>query len=426
VLLEDQTILYGFEQEPDMWLMSGSLGDGSPIQGIFVPSRQVLVNLGHEAWGVGAPQVRKAMEILSALPVEAARPDGSYQTPRVVLVTGDFSFAHHVWNQLGALDHAVAADGLGDRPLDVLALREPLGPVAELFDDCRSWSVNYCHPSRVQQLNRAGMLFVPLGGWLVTRGARERVFRWIDRQEGRRRPPAKHGVRFWLSVRTRNRTVENQVEFLAALANALIARFGGCEIVLDGHSLSEDEERQFELGDRSALAIVAADRQVIDAVVERLDLRGAIVIESVGCRIGEAIDLARSCDFYVCHHGTVQHKIGWFVEVPGVVHCNRQVTLSRPAEFVAMQVEGAVVPTYLPEHFIDDMKRDVAGGAVQESLQHGNYTITDVAGACEFVLAEIEQLGLAASHRGWRGFQRRWQRRLGLLPRRESVMSMTP
>jgi len=387
VLLEDKTIAYGFGSALNFWLLTGSFGEGAPIQGIYLPQRKILVNLGHEVWGVTEVHVHKAMTIFDRLPFDANRSTG----PTSTLVTGDASFAHHIWNQLGALDRLIADEPkFAMERTSVLVMQEPLGPLAELFDDCPNWQVRYVHSSRVQQLNCRDTLFVQLGGTLVTEGAKARVFKYVDRKATLSEAAAQRNPagRFWLSIRTRNRTLNNQVQFLTGIANSLIDEYPGCDIVLDGHSLSEDDYRLVELGDSSNHAIAAADAEVAAEVIKRVVQRNSRIYQTAGRPLSEALALARTCDFYICHHGTVQHKIGWFTWVPGVAHANARVTRSNPALAVAAQAEGSPPPSYLPLELIEDDTGN-SQGALADALKHENYTIVSVDEACRFVLSMV-------------------------------------
>jgi hypothetical protein len=135
--LVDLTIVYRFADEPDMWLVTGGIGEGAPIDGVYIPSRSLLVNLGHEIWGTKPDQIREAETIFGA------RPADTLPAARLVVLTGNPSFAHHIWNQLGALDHLAVAEGFRDKPLDIVAVQEPLGPIKALFSDCPHWKVRY-------------------------------------------------------------------------------------------------------------------------------------------------------------------------------------------------------------------------------------------------------------------------------------------
>jgi hypothetical protein len=92
--------------------------------------------------------------------------------------------------------------------------------------------------------------------------------------------------------------------------------------------------------------------------------------------------LSRCANVYFCHHGTVQHKIGWFTPVPGVVHCNRAMLAATPAVWVAAQSEIAVPPLYLSPDIIGDAD-DTAGTGSEFAhlLRHENYTFMNIPAA---------------------------------------------
>ena len=382
ILLYDKSVVYTFSKDADFLLCAGTLGEGSPINGIFIPSRNLLINLGHEVWGASVQQLQRALELGQDI---LERPS---TVSEVIVVTGHPSFAHHIWNQLGALDAIARHQLCGQLDLSFLVTNEPLGSLAELFAERRQWSFSFCHEHELEQLNRPGILWVPLGGARVTRSALERIFRQI--------PPVDAGLaksskrpRIWISLRTRNRTPVNQVEFVVSLARTLSERLPNCEIVLDGHSFAEDYDRAIALGDRSHFEFVGADAWIAEEIISRTGRFPEIrFINAVGLKITRSLALARTCDFYVCHHGTVQHKIGWFTKVPGIAHSNRGVLELQPGHSVAAQVEDGIVPIYFPPEFVrDEMAPDPS--TLHAALMHDNYEILDLPRVCDFVADQI-------------------------------------
>ncbi len=382
IILHDKSVYYWFAEDADFLLCAGTLGEGTPINGIFFPSRNLLVNLGHEFWGASATQLQRALELGQR--VFAGPGTGS----EVIVVTGHPSFAHHIWNQLGALD-ALATDELC-RPLalTILVTHEPLGPLTAMFAERGEWAISYCPEHELEQRNRPGVLWVPLGGARVTRAALARLFGHIRPVENSWLKSS-DGPRIWISLRTRNRTPVNQVEFVVNLARTLGERFPGCVIVLDGHSFAEDYGRAAALGDRSHFEFVGADSWIAQEIISRaVGCPGVQFIDAVGLKITRSLALARTCDFYVCHHGTVQHKIGWFTDVPGVAHCNRGMLELHPGGAVASQVEGGVAPHYFPPEFVrDEAAPDPS--TMHAALMHDNYEILDLPRACEFVADHV-------------------------------------
>jgi hypothetical protein len=99
---------------------------------------------------------------------------------------------------------------------------------------------------------------------------------------------------------------------------------------------------------------------IIDQVVNRGFDRIKIT-DITGLTIVEALRIARGIDYYVCHEGSIQHKVGWFHVKPGTVHSpNGGPTL---ASWYKRCVEGGARPTMLPLDFIEapsaqGLKRD--------------------------------------------------------------------
>ncbi|WP_399698011.1 hypothetical protein [Xenophilus sp.] len=284
---------------------------------------------------------------------------------------------------------SLARSPAGGAPLHLIVTREPIVPLAALFGDCPHWRFEHCFEHLLEARNAPDILFVPIGGKRVTQSALGRLYAHFETLPDLRpllAPPGR--PRLWISIRTRNRTVQNQAEFIAALAQALAARLGDCEIVLDGHSLPADNDGIVALGDRSNLDIAAADRAVAQDVLRRVapSVRRRLRL-AVGLQTRESLALVRGCAFYVCHHGTVQHKVGWFTAVPGVVHSNEEVLRANPAQSVAAHVEGGTLPVYLPPALVTNVA-NAAGTAertaLEAELRHDNYYI-DVPSACAFI-----------------------------------------
>src|SRR5207248_665017 len=96
------------------------------------------------------------------------------------------------------------------------------------------------------------------------------------------------------------------------------------------------------------------DRKFIDTLIDEIRCEhggkaGARLCSTSGLHLPEAISVAGACNLYLCHGGTLQHKIAWFHSVPGVVH-----TAPHDHEYAlrsAKAIEGAVTPELLPPQF---------------------------------------------------------------------------
>lgn len=390
VVLENLSVFYRFFAPEEIWIGGTMLGAGFPLDSIYLPKRRLAICWGHPVWSMNAQIAVSLERLVAAFAADAAHDVPS--PPSIVVLTGDRNFAHHMWNQLGAMDRIADA---GAPTLDVIAVHEPLGRIEEIFPEQGGWKVTRKSPHEVEGLNRSGVLFVPLGGSLVTASMQERLRRHIKRTVDPRFLSRRPGrPRFWISIRTRNRTATNQVELISGLCQAIAERYPRCEIVLDGHSLADDVYRLRAEGQPVPMEAIEGDREVLKAVEAELASRRSecSTIDGVGLNILESIALAGNCDFYVCHHGTVQHKIGWFAPVPGVVHCNAETLRANLAGWVADNAEGAVLPRYIPEELVEDVSGDCSGDPQQRELRLDNYRIVDLAGFNRFVLDRMAEV----------------------------------
>jgi hypothetical protein len=408
VVLGNLSVFYQCFAPEEIWIGCTMLGAGFPLDSIYLPERRLVICWGHPVWSMTAQNALALERFVVAFRAEAANDVSSPAS--IVVLTGDSNFAHHMWNQLGALDSVANA---GVATLDVIAVYEPLGRIQEIFAEQEGWKVTRKWSHETEGLNRAGVLFVPLGGSLVTASMQERLRRYIKRIVNCRFVPRRSNrPRFWISIRTRNRTATNQVELISGLCQAIAEQYPRCEIVLDGHSLPDDMYRLRPEGDSLGMGAIHSDREVAKAVKAAVASPRfkCSIIDGVGLNILESIAIASTCAFYVCHHGTVQHKIGWFAPVPGVVHCNAETLRADLAGWVADNAEGAVLPSYIPLELVEDVSGDVGGDPQQHELRHDSYRIVDLPGFNRFVLdrmAEvIEPTKQAEQARRWFEFWR--------------------
>jgi hypothetical protein len=171
----------------------------------------------------------------------------------------------------------------------------------------------------------------------------------------------RHAFVVWISVRAHSRVLSNETQALSDLASRLLQLGDDIAIVLDGFSYPTDMEanaayssaRQTFL-DRGERTRLAAD-QLIEASTLKHNGAEARMYNLAGVRLPLSLAAAQLCSFYVSHHGTQQHKIGWFCNVPGIVHANRTVLKSLPAKWVQDQSQGSVRPVYVSEADVEDV-----------------------------------------------------------------------
>jgi hypothetical protein len=123
--------------------------------------------------------------------------------------------------------------------------------------------------------------------------------------------------RIWISVRHGSRTPDNHADFLLAVVRRIFHSFPLASIVFDGFSFPVGflSDPRTLASRESFMARATLDGRFIDFVCGRIAEEFGSNVQSRLCAtsgldIVEAIAVAACCNYYVCHSGTLQHKIG--------------------------------------------------------------------------------------------------------------------
>jgi hypothetical protein len=397
LVLVDKNVVFSFPQEPTLLLGIGDIGQGCPICAALLTDRGLLLGTTLTHWGFSERHLPGLADVIK----QTGWTPGPAVGP-LTLVLGDANFAHHAWNQLSVLQELVQSD-LPDG-IQMLTTQQPFGPIKDLFPEVAAWPLTYTADVGLQGFNAPGALFAPVGGRIITTGLVQRIMAFAESRISPRCSTIRtaletvNGPVLWLSVRTRNRTATNQHALLSILGLSFLKAAPDGAIIIDGFSISDDlgvypSYHQNESRDVVAEDLAAAEalRQVLTA-----DNLGARVHVAVGLTISDSILLSRRASIYFCHHGTVQHKIGWFSSVPGVVHCNRTVLGDASAAWVAAQSEVAILPFYLSPDIVADAEMPARGSAeFAHLLRQENYTVIDIPAAVAAFFAHAAAANVA-------------------------------
>ncbi|MGJ3703123.1 glycosyltransferase [Variovorax sp. AFSI2.2] len=388
VVLRDKSTFVIFD---GLVLGIGHLGLGFPIMAIIFPEEGLFLKLIDDYWGVQERHLPMLADVISAM-----RPGPS---KGITLVSGDANFAHHAWNQLSVLQSIV--DGGVKCTAQLISTHEPLGPMPKLFPELSHWTMHRVPDWELEHINQFGKMVLPLGGTFVQQRLVERLLHFAvtlpkasEIESLFSRVEKYEGPILWMSVRTRNRTALNQTEALIEIGTRFLSICPTGSIILDGHSFADDLATNPGYAPAAQREVVTEDLQVAHIVANKLrSEKGAHVrVEfAVGLTISETILLAQYATFYFCHHGTVQHKIGWFTSCSGVVHCNRRTTQALPAHYVKNQSEIASLPAYTPLELIDAPDHIQSEEALQQALKTENYRFVSIAAIGDFVVDEMEK-----------------------------------
>lgn len=397
IILPDRTVFYRFPECHELLIGAANLGKGYPLTAVILLNIRLLIQIGESTWGV---QKRHA------LAVEKILRNPEWYPPRpadqIQLFTGDTSYAHHAWNQLTALESMLQEKSSRFTSIPVFATFQPLGPLNELFPEWLAKPVAREAASIPAICNRPGRVSVNPGGFLLTASVRERVralaFRHCPEERLRqyRQLLQQHAPVFWISIRTRNRTATNQRLVIIALCRRFLGQYPHGAIILDGHSYPDDlfTNPSYHLSEMQTC--MEQDLAEVDVILDRLradgfPLSGQLIVPAAGLHIYESIVLAHAAQFYFCHHGTVQHKIGWLTRTPGVVHSNRRTLDIRPAQWVANQSEGVPVPIYIPASLVDDEQEKIPEDETVKSRFFEHYRFIDETQVVNFVMECLQR-----------------------------------
>jgi hypothetical protein len=371
----------------------GHVGMGFPIMALIIPEKKLFLKIIDDFWGIKEEQFPAVAAILKSFSGDAGENSHELQ-----LLSGDPNFAHNAWNQLSALESVVDCD-LASLPAQLISTHEPLASMPLLFPELAHWN-NYRVPDwELEAVNKKHQMTLPVGGSFIQKKLVDRILNYVEarpKSESAQRIIARakitDGPILWMSIRTRNRTAANLNEALIAIGKRFLADYPQGFIILDGHSVGYDFATNPGVDKSAQLETVKSDMQTAERVAEAFVTSGdgASPVElAIGLDIAETIYLAQLAGFYFCHHGTVQHKIGWFTSCPGIVHTNVRTTEGAPAPYVKGQSEVADLPVYVPLELIKETDSTDSESDVESVLKLENYKFDDISALVQFTGDQI-------------------------------------
>lgn len=371
------------------WLITGGASHGYRIVAAFYEASRMLFLLEPPGNRVGAFEDGQVKRILGTSSQAFRDPEAPPAAP--VLVSGFGNFAHYLWNELPALLELLRGRALALREAVVVA--EPFGPFERLVGWPDGVAVTRGNERSWEAIPVVHDLLVTPGSTLVTPHARTRALAAAAdvagtaasaRRSDRSRPL------LWFSLRTMYRCAMNQEDLLLALGRRMAADMPGWDIALDGLSLPWDINFPAR-HDLRALRSHARETEAIGARVTPR-LRAAAgealrVFDWTGVSLPEAMLLAGQASYYVCNHGTQQHKIGWLYDTPGLIHGSPHfATQSGVAAWTQSQGGATVRPDYVPARFVTDA---VTRNERQHMPEFRDYAFTDVKGLAAYIVDRI-------------------------------------
>jgi hypothetical protein len=382
---------YRLDEDSRTWLLTGSLADQYALT--FFLSNSGLTVCGGDKLRPGSVRDTRQREFLAieqdvrnSLYADESVPANEVQ---LAMMIGHENFAHHLWNELSALEEWVA--GASDEAiarLTIVPKYEPLGPLDEIFPRLKKAQFFRASLENQNSFLQSARLIVRPSSRIVSRRVRKRIVEYCGDA-----PTAHARPRVWISVRTGSRTPDNQVEFIVAAIGKILDTYPDAEFLLDGFSFPVGSDRDIRLANFHEA--FKARSSECDGVIEEIlrethrilgSSKSARISSASGTAITDAIAVAGTCHYYICHSGTLQHKVGWLHDIPGVIHGPDNLHSSRL--WHARQVEDGITPGQMPMEFIAPSTTPPTGSSLPRNV---NYAIADVDRAADAIVGAMKK-----------------------------------
>lgn len=298
------------------------------------------------------------------------------QPPAVAVLVDEPHFAHHLWNALTGIERLLSTAEQAALP-PIVVCHEPFAPLETIFPPLDPTSVSRVRAEELPcDILRHHRFPLRVGDNRIPPHLIDGLCRAAERLcnpdvlHAAREMRQRHWPILWVTIRTGNRTWVSQCAGIANIVNDLLQDYPQLALVIDGFSLPQDHR----LIDADAQErILTAEMACVQTIRARLPT--ALPVRcNVGKTFAESILFACITDCYLAHNGSLQHKIGWTANCPGVVHSNRadlkELKGSRLQAFSARP--DAVLPILLDPTVVHDV-----GGARMEPKDQWGDTVTN-------------------------------------------------
>jgi len=278
---------------------------------------------------------------------------------RANLCLGHPNFAHFMWNEFPAL---YAARDLGGA-FTLQGFFDSLG-VLETF--CETHAIPLHMKNRPNAMRGwQARLCVCAGAEFCDAQAKGALLELCGLTQAK--SGSATGPVFYVTLRDKGRTLQDQAAVLGHLLRALLERFEGSRVLLDGFSRPDDDGRVIYKTWRAGFqARIEGGRALARAITAALPPAMAGRVDDLtGMGLRQALGAIAACDYYVAHAGTTQHKVGWFFDRPGTMHGNLASIGGGAPQWVAAQVADSRAPrvpdtAQIIDGAVEGMPRDTA------------------------------------------------------------------
>lgn len=364
-------IFYKFSNptpEHEFYLIVGVWTSGMAQQAIWWPETDIYLPLSQ----VARRRREKWIASFHVILKEESKVAGPYletSNCSAIVITADCNqFAHYIWNILPGIQRVVE-NNLHDG-VRVYTCASPLGPLERIFPELKGQVVQFrSRRALAREVMRREELAVALGSVFIPGGLISRLQRLADELRSETASRLKEEIIrdgvpvLGISLRTNNRRWKSLNSGISSLINSLVASGLNFTVVFFGFSVPETE------------AVSGFSNQIQNELNAASEISsncpGVKFRNLIGTSLWDCLSIAGVLKYHITHMGTIQHKIGWFSECPGIIHGNRQSLESGKSSFQSLHARrGGPTSQFIDYASVSDFIPDgpIAGAGDRENL----------------------------------------------------------
>lgn len=292
---------------------------------------------------------------------------------KIVALISSPQFAHHLWNELSGIYKLYEAKLL-HKVDQFLVVSEPLGSINKIFPEIPPEKIKRIQKKELtKEIVDNNSFVLRLGHNFIREDLANRIYQLSLKQCSTEFLNKIRDIRksrfplLWVSLRFQSRAWVSQIEGIANILNSLSKKFPNLGVVIDGFSLPYNSPVY-----PGAEQIIAKEQQAVAEIKSYLSSNISLY-STIGNSINESIIWAHNIDLYLANHGTIQHKVGWTANKPGVVHGNsRRLSTPLSEQNTAWARENAVIPIGIDKQHIFDLTENIGKNGIS-NLASCNY-----------------------------------------------------
>ena len=299
--------------------------------------------------------------------------------------------AHHILNELIGIDNLINKKLI--QYIDhIYYCDTPLGELKDLFPEIQA--SKFAKVSR-RELNQkslsANELILPYQTVKISQSSIRRINNYLELHSNKsflksiREKISAYDICIWVSVRTGNRVLTDQIELMASLKTEIETEGLSVIYIIDGYS----EPYQLSSREKCNYKNIVADE---NKIIQDLEDTGITNISLIGKPIQDVLSCTALADYYICHSGTLHHKVSWLQNLPGIIHSNEHFSNLEDDLLPGMkEKEWQNIPSRIPLKAISDVvenTKDRSGNSLTE--KHNNYSL-DIEIALEQIISALKK-----------------------------------